>query len=300
MQSLEAVQSRLLRRLVRHAARHVPFYARLFVGVRGLRPEAVRGIADLEHLPLVQRADLQLGTAKERCSSAIDYDTYIIRRTGGSSGIPLAIDPANGSSPSRRWYGSERGGGSGCVHPTSRSRSRRRTPPSGIGGTGTNSLVFSGCDIWTFMRLRICSRARCWISSPMCCGGRPRFSRRSRRSSHRRGVPPVCVSCSRPASGSNRKRERHLEAALRAPVHDLYGATEAGCIAWRCPAGEAYDVNSDTVLVEVLNDDGPAQLWRDRHGRDHQSVRAHDAVHPLPARRPGSARTRGVPRPPGP
>ena len=44
------------------------------------------------------------------------------------------------------------------------------------------------------------------------------------------------------------------------PVHDLYGATEAGCIAWRCPACEAYHVNSDTALVEVLNDGEPAQL----------------------------------------
>jgi phenylacetate-CoA ligase len=50
----------------------------------------------------------------------------------------------------------------------------------------------------------------------------------------------------------------HLEAVLGVPVHDLYGATEAGCIAWRCPACEAYHVNSDTVLVEVLNNGRPA------------------------------------------
>jgi phenylacetate-CoA ligase len=37
------------------------------------------------------------------------------------------------------------------------------------------------------------------------------------------------------------------------PVTDLYGADEAGCIALQCPAHEHYHVQSESVLVEVLD-----------------------------------------------
>jgi phenylacetate-CoA ligase len=50
-----------------------------------------------------------------------------------------------------------------------------------------------------------------------------------------------------------------LAAAFAAPIRDLYGATEAGCIGWRCPRCDAYHVNSDTVLVEVLRKGAPSR-----------------------------------------
>jgi phenylacetate-CoA ligase len=40
------------------------------------------------------------------------------------------------------------------------------------------------------------------------------------------------------------------------PVLDVYGAREAGPIAFRCPDGEAYHVCAETVFCEILRDNG--------------------------------------------
>jgi phenylacetate-CoA ligase len=41
--------------------------------------------------------------------------------------------------------------------------------------------------------------------------------------------------------------------AWNVPVTDVYAAAEAGCIALQCPGSEHYHVQSESVLVEVLD-----------------------------------------------
>jgi phenylacetate-CoA ligase len=49
---------------------------------------------------------------------------------------------------------------------------------------------------------------------------------------------------------------RTIETAFSAPVVDFYGAHEFNLLAWQCPAGDAYHVCDDNVLVEVIGTDG--------------------------------------------
>jgi phenylacetate-CoA ligase len=48
-----------------------------------------------------------------------------------------------------------------------------------------------------------------------------------------------------------------LRSILRARIVDIYGSAEAGCIAWECPICPGYHVNSDMVILELLDGGKP-------------------------------------------
>ena len=49
-----------------------------------------------------------------------------------------------------------------------------------------------------------------------------------------------------------------VQQAFGRPLVDIYGAAEAGCIAWQCATCDGYHINTDTVVVEILDGDQPA------------------------------------------
>jgi len=51
-----------------------------------------------------------------------------------------------------------------------------------------------------------------------------------------------------------REERRAIETAFGAPVLDVYGCTEVKEIAWQCLERDGYHINSDWLLVEVLDD----------------------------------------------
>lgn len=84
---LGEVQRRLLRRLVRHAAADVPYYrARVPAAVAG----AVRGPADLVHLPVLDRTDLNRRPA-DLLADGFTVDNTKAATTSGSSGVPATV-----------------------------------------------------------------------------------------------------------------------------------------------------------------------------------------------------------------
>ena len=85
---LKSYQSRKLRKMVRHAYDHVPFYRRVFDRV-GLAPCDIRGAEDLHRLPIIRREDVQSAPPEELQAAGFDAQTCVVRRTGGSTGKPL-------------------------------------------------------------------------------------------------------------------------------------------------------------------------------------------------------------------
>jgi len=87
--ALEDRRDRRLRRIVRYAARHVPFYRDWFAS-SGLDPRAIRGADDLRLLPLLDKATVrtrpELFVADTRRARA-----GLAFTTSGSTGVPLAV-----------------------------------------------------------------------------------------------------------------------------------------------------------------------------------------------------------------
>jgi phenylacetate-CoA ligase len=83
-------QDARLRRLVTHAYESVPFYRRLFDRHR-LHPRHVRGVRDLEIIPVIDKAELRRQRSDDLLAAGHDPDTLLAVRTSGSSGEPFTV-----------------------------------------------------------------------------------------------------------------------------------------------------------------------------------------------------------------
>jgi phenylacetate-CoA ligase len=78
-----------LRVMLRHCARNVPYYRRLFRDV-GFDPESVRDTGDLGSLPLLDKETVR-ANMKEFLAENIKPGDMLYFTTGGSTGTPLAV-----------------------------------------------------------------------------------------------------------------------------------------------------------------------------------------------------------------
>ena len=88
LESLEALQAGLLRRLIRHAAAHTSYYKRVLEQA-GMAPEDFRTVADLQRLPLLER-DVARDTVDERTSDAPPF-AVVKKGTSGTMGRPMVL-----------------------------------------------------------------------------------------------------------------------------------------------------------------------------------------------------------------
>jgi phenylacetate-coenzyme A ligase PaaK-like adenylate-forming protein len=54
----------------------------------------------------------------------------------------------------------------------------------------------------------------------------------------------------------NSSLEGYLKDVFRTDILDIYGASEFGTVAWRCPEGKGYHIDAEEVLLEVLDENG--------------------------------------------
>jgi phenylacetate-CoA ligase len=86
---LAEYQAARLRDLLRHCARNVPYYRRLFREV-GFDPERVRGAEDLRALPLLDKRTLRENFADLLAENVSARDRLYFT-TGGTTGVPLGV-----------------------------------------------------------------------------------------------------------------------------------------------------------------------------------------------------------------
>jgi phenylacetate-CoA ligase len=83
-------QGERLRRLVRHAYDRVPLYRRLYQAA-GLDPDSVRGLEDLERIPVISKEDMRNLPVGDLVAKGVDKGRLVERRTSGSTGEPFVI-----------------------------------------------------------------------------------------------------------------------------------------------------------------------------------------------------------------
>jgi phenylacetate-CoA ligase len=88
LDALETLQAGLLRRLVRHAYTHTPYYRGL-LDAAGLHPEDFRTVADVAKLPLLER-DKARDTVDERTSDGPPF-AVVKKGTSGTMGRPMVL-----------------------------------------------------------------------------------------------------------------------------------------------------------------------------------------------------------------
>ena len=79
-----------LRRLLVHAYERVPYYRKLFDRHR-LHPRHVRGVVDLDLIPITSKQDLRILPAEKVLASGVDSSRLLSARTSGVTGEPFVI-----------------------------------------------------------------------------------------------------------------------------------------------------------------------------------------------------------------
>ncbi len=86
---VRARQLLALKAMLRHAFDTVPYYQRAWRAA-GVHPDDVKSLDDLRHFPVLTKADLRTHE-RELLSTAYDPARLRVKRTSGSTGVPLTI-----------------------------------------------------------------------------------------------------------------------------------------------------------------------------------------------------------------
>ena len=88
--ALRRLQNKKLRALITHSYAHVPYYHNLFKKA-GLRPDDIQTIDDLPKIPITRKTDLRDLPVEDVLASDYTVDQCLVRRTSGTTGIPLTV-----------------------------------------------------------------------------------------------------------------------------------------------------------------------------------------------------------------
>jgi phenylacetate-CoA ligase len=236
---LERIQAKRLRRLIRHAST-IPFQRDRFAAA-GVNPDEIRTAADLAGLPVTTRADIQ----------------PVSFTTSGSTGHPVQILALPGDQRINDiltlracWrYGLRFGGRKLSV------RSKAPRPPDRSLAARLHLFqrewLFGqeGPDAWVEHCRRFRPHSIMLFMSIM---------RQLAQHLLDHGItdvrPDFLVSIGELLDPETRAL---VQRAFRAPVYDMYGSWEGGMMAWECPQGGGYHINSDWVIMEILKDGQP-------------------------------------------
>lgn len=248
-----------LGRLVAHAAERVPHYRRLLER-HGVRPEAVRSVADIARLPVVSRADLQQAAPEDVVARGYDPARLITHHTSGSAGRPLAI---------RRTWIEER------MYSLLRYRTLRR-----LGLRARDRHVYLGLArphhprnrqllqrlvraAGLFRREEIDCRqpvdailtALSRLRPDVVTGYPGVLSRLAAQLAKdgRRLRPRLVVTGAEVLTPLMR---RHISEAFGTPVLEVYASYEVPALAWQCESTGLFHVADEGVILEVITPDG--------------------------------------------
>lgn len=257
-------QTRRLRALVRHAARQVPHYRRLFLQA-GLDPAGIRSLDDLPRIPITSRADLQQLPAGEVIAAGLDPNKLVVHSTSGSSGEPLRIlrtsfeeyllracririEFAAGLRPADRWAAV------GLV----------RRPPVRVGRPPRTPPFYSRLGILHREQVdcllpaaQILSRIR--ALDPRVLGGYAGSIANltgSMTEEDRVRIRPRLILIG--AETLTPHMREQISRAFGVPVIERYGSWEFGTLACQCARGGRFHVAEHIVILEVLCDGRPA------------------------------------------
>ena len=253
VESLEERQREQLAVLLEHAYRTVPWYRE--------RWDGAPGVPGLSQLPLLSRRDLQDSFAGLR-SSAVPPEHGVIAetRTSGSTGAPVRVVRTAFhdlmwralSLRDHRWHRRELSGTLAAI----RRGFGRGSSPSW--GQATEGLVETGPCLTLDVDIDAASQLE-WLQrhDPACLLTYPSLAAELARMSLERGVKLPGLREVRTLGESLGEDLRALcREAWGVPLVDMYSAEEVGYLALQCPDHAHYHVQSESVIVEILDDAG--------------------------------------------
>lgn len=272
---LRQLQNLRLTRLIGLAQRHVPFYAGKLEGLI----DAIDGSvipAAWATLPLLTKAQIRSDGARLRSQNLPSDTRLFTTKTSGSTGVPLELVQTaefwdNFYATKLRlltWHSVDLRHKTIEILPprgAPRADPVRRLP---AGESPFNAIFDSG----PYLRVSIFTAIEWQLEllereAPQYLLTQPSNLRLLLRELRRSGRRIPSLRLVRTQAGQlDPDLRTECREVLGVPLVDVYGATEAGYIAFQCPKYDHYHVQSELNLVEVLGDDGrpcqPGQTGR--------------------------------------
>lgn len=246
---LAARQARDLREAVRAAMSGTALYARLYREA-GVSADAIRDLADVARLPIVDHGWYRRQPAEERQSRDVDLARCHVRKTSGSSGIPLTlhVTPRDMTVRKAIWYWSRWRAG---LRPGWRQWT--------VGGFHARKI-----SRWAARWHRYLSMDEAVAAfehgAPDLLHGYPSqlaVLMLRLRAMNRKGFSLKAVTTGGETLEDPLRRQ--LEEFFGAPIRDFYGTHETGVAATPCPTGRGFHVASRHHVLEILNGDRTAR-----------------------------------------
>jgi phenylacetate-CoA ligase len=258
-----AYQSRQLRRLVAHAYAEVPYYRELF-DAHGVRPENVRGIADLPLIPVTTKSQLQRRSPADVVPRGIDPEKLRVTRTSGSTGEPAAIRRASVERlPARALR-------LAVLHDLGlRARDCVAILRSRPSGKSFGLKIFNRLGLYHRQHIDCLQPPERIAHAIEACRpdvvmGFPtvlwRVAQVVRRNGWARHAPRFILTYGEVLTAPMR---HDIAEAFSSPVRQTYPSVELGTVAWECISEGTYHTADAGLIVEVLKD-GRAALPGER------------------------------------
>ena len=251
--------------LCQHAYRTVPYYRARFNDV-GVAPAAVHSIQEWMKLPLLTRRDIQNAGPQLHCIEPVkEHGPLMTTITSGSSGQPVAtVGTAvnaliTGAILLRYhvWHRRDMSLKLATIRSIKSNDSTREMIAEHWGG-GTMDVVRTGPSVALDVRAGIEEQAEFLLRhDPDYLNTYPSIVRALCDQFAKRGQT---LKSLREVRTFGEVLEPEVRSACRrvwgVPIADTYSAEEVGQIALQCPQNEHYHVQSETILLEVLDEQG--------------------------------------------
>ncbi len=266
-ESLLNFQSRQLVLVLRHAARTVPFYQERFRQL-GWTPSTRLTMDRWLTLPLLSRRDIQTAGAKLHAREVPSEHGRVSRHfTGGSTGQPVMTLGTSVTSTfwqaltlrDHLWHRRDLRAKLGAIRYLG---GRQDTSPQGVHslnwGAATSGVIETGpCAI---LDIRMTSDQQlAWLEreNPEYLLTYPSVVHELVRRSEESRVYPTRLKQVRSFGELLEPHHRHrCQEVWNVPIVDTYSSEEVGYIALQCPQGEHYHLQSENLLVEILDQEG--------------------------------------------
>jgi phenylacetate-CoA ligase len=262
-ESLEELQAMKLRRLVRHAYRHVPFY-RERMREAGVTPDDIQGVSDLALLPLLTKQDVRENLYFDIMSDNHDKRDVLRITTSGSTGEPFVCF-VDRSQLEFRWAATIRA----MMWTGWRPGDRQVRLWHQTIGMSRSQVLRERADAWFLRRsfipayeisdatLAAFVRAIERAHPTLMDGYAESFNVLARYVSEHGGLPVTPKGIISSAQQLPESTRQIIEEAFGCRVFDKYGSREFSGIAYECDAHTGHHVVGEGYIVEVLRGGKP-------------------------------------------
>jgi phenylacetate-CoA ligase len=262
-EDVQAAQWQRVRALIEHAARHVPYYRKLFAE-HGIRPQGIQSPGDYLRIPVLPKATLQT-RVQELIAENRDKSEGQANASGGSTGKPVQFfqdaEYWNRAYASlwfvESWWGIRPGDRTASLWGADRDipdQSWKERLFGAIAQTRVcNAFALTGPQMEAFAKMLARWRPRHIIGYASAIEIFARFL--LERPEFR--IRPAAVKTTADVLGDESRRL--IEAALGCPVYNFYGSREINNLAVECPARRGLHVNALTRYIEIVDDAGNPQ-----------------------------------------